>query len=201
MKFKNHPQPLSPATAARRNQHVANFRAGQVAHNQLLKNIRNIERLRNERTRILERVRNNGRTLLALQHRLQQPWYPASIRGSEQRKIAELEVRMAPSFQQIQNLEAHIRQAKRGIINVVPVRFRPAAHHPRPYHNWIVNQWSPNAFITAMRLGPGNKLRKAGIGYIERPGGPKSLKLVSNLEAHIKSMKRKRSSPRRNAGQ
>jgi hypothetical protein len=200
MKFKNLPQPLSPATAARRNQHVANFRAGQQAYNQLITNLLNIQRLKEEQARRLRQNKENASLIQQIQHRL--TWYPASLRGSEQRKSERIGVQRTQRTREYFNTQTRIRNIKRRVLNVLPPRFRPWAHHIMPYNIHVLNQWYPNEVIAALKLGSGRKISKSGLNYATRPHGKTSMNLFARSNANIAGLlKRKRSSPRRNAGQ
>jgi hypothetical protein len=200
MKFKNLPKPLSPARAARRNQHVANFRAGQAAYNQLLTNLRNIEGLKELRHQIVKQSEKIGALQQALHYRM--ITYPPNLRGPELRKFQRLQALQNQNGQIYMNAQTRIREAKRRVLNIIPPRFRPPGHHTVPYNVHVLNQWEPTLFIGALGLIPGGKISKAGLNYTTRPHGKTSVNLFARSNANIAGLlKRKRSSPRRNAGQ
>lgn len=190
---------LSPTRAARRNQQAANFRAGQAAYNQLLTNLRNIERLKKIEREINNKTEENRAIQRALQYRM--ITFPPILLQSERNQFQRIQTVQNQRRQNYFNIQRRIREAKRRVLNMISPRFRPQGNPIVPYNDHVVNQWEPTAFIGALKLLPGGKISKAGLNYAARPEGSTSMKLMANSNTNItRLLKRKRSSPRRNAG-
>ena len=173
---------------------VENFRAGQQAYNQLVTNLRNIKRLKNEQNRLSQENEGNAALLRQIERRFTN--YPESLRSSERQRYAKILRSRVLKYERFANVQRRLRETKRRVLNVIPVRFRPLAHHPVPYNIHVLNQWSPTGFIAALQLFHARKASKSGLNYVTRPGGPTSMRLLAE---HVANRKRPASSsPNRN---
>ena len=173
---------------------VENFRAGQQAYNQLVTNLRNIQLMENEQNRLIRENKKNAALLSQIQPRFTS--YPESLRSSERQRYAKISHNRVQKSIRFGNVLRRTREAKRRVLNVIPIRFRPPAHIPVPYNLNVLNQWSPNDFIAALQLLHGRKASRSGLNYVTRPGGPTSMRLLAE---HVANRKRPASSsPRRN---
>lgn len=180
--------------ARRRAQLAANFREGQNAYNQFMRNLATIERNTKARVNLLTRVGRNSDMAEELWTKIlrYQPGVSRLVTGvsatqaaAYRRNRQALMNRIQPTFNQNQALQQSVRNAKRRVIAMVAPRFRPAA-----LNNWAINQWWPHRIRASLELTSGNKARRRGLQYALRPGGPGTKRRLENANAALRSKPR-----------
>ena len=146
-------------------QRMQNFRAGQAAYNQFVRDVARLPSLIKESENLRQEAEKNLGESLALVRRIQNG---GPYTAYHQRKFNSMQAKINRNYARYQTSAAEIMNAKRRILGMVGLRYRQNMG-PLGANAPTLRAWNPTRMLAAIRLPAKNKIYKAALRRAARP--------------------------------
>lgn len=146
-------------------QRMQNFRAGQAAYNQFVRNVAKLPGLIKEHENLVKEAEKNSGEVSVHEWRVQTP---GPYTAYHQRRLNNTVAKMNRNFARFQAVNREIINAKRRILGMVGLRYRQTMG-PLGTNAMTLRVWNPTRMLAAIRQMAKNKIYKAALRHAARP--------------------------------